>query len=65
MAVKGHVAGRPTALATRMVFLAQHYANVQTVETFLTTGSLLKMTCKTHSAVKMNRPSAKIFDFAD
>ena len=46
MAVKGHVMGRPTAHVTRMVFLALHYANVQTVETFLTTGSFLKRTCE-------------------
>ena len=48
MAVNGHVVGRPTALVTRMVFFAQHYANGQTVETFLITGSFLKMTSETH-----------------
>ena len=48
MAVKGHVVGRPLAHVTKMVFLALHYANAQTVETFLTTGSFLIMTCETY-----------------
>ena len=48
MAVKVHVVGRPTARVTRMVFLAQYYANVLIVKKFRTITSFMKITCKTH-----------------